>query len=599
MFCVNCGKEIIETSKYCPYCGVRQEFKTKENPKSGFCIGSNNIVFVEGTLKVLKLYERFAKNAKKVVAEFDDFYRRNISTYTLFFKEALPKIVSYMQQSISFGVDVLIDHGVDFVDEDALYESIKEGFENCEVLNHYIEIEDSINKYETNQSEMKRAERANRSQWTGGGFGIGGAIKGAITAKAMNVATGALRSIGDSVIDSKDSEKVRRIKQEAFKEVSLAELEAELFKSCCMVFYAVWNVLADEGLYPQNNLDLKIEKARLKNYWARLSNNSDDRSKVVGVLTDCISKNPFDFDFFTKLLFVLDLNNEREIREYVRLVKYSSHYTELELLAKQIGESTILESRLGRKLSAIERKQYVLALGKVMPELDTEEIAVQIFKKQEEQCVFADTRKMRENVVADFRNNKRIIDDLVSKEKIDQIWKIIEGSTNAYAEYVLCNYYIKKYTQYMKLGNETTFERELVLISKKQTAFSQYLYATLWLKFNSITKIENNDEIFIKKILDASEKGNVSAEAEKGFWGTHGYHHATKTKEEALIVLENAAIKGAPTAMAWYGSYCMRNILGVTKDLDKALFYLTMAAESGQPYGIKEKEYFMQHFRVK
>lgn len=75
---------------------------------------------------------------------------------------------------------------------------------------------------------QKQFERNNRSRWQGGGFGFRGAIKGAIKAGVMNMATDAVRGIGDSISDAVDSKtfdrKVRERSSDTI-EILVSELE--------------------------------------------------------------------------------------------------------------------------------------------------------------------------------------------------------------------------------------------------------------------------------------------------------------------------------------------------------------------------------------
>lgn len=64
-------------------------------------------------------------------------------------------------------------------------------------LSHYVDL---ANEYMKKRAQ-KAYNRANRSQWMGGGFGITGAIKGAAQAAVLNAATGVVRGIGDGISD--------------------------------------------------------------------------------------------------------------------------------------------------------------------------------------------------------------------------------------------------------------------------------------------------------------------------------------------------------------------------------------------------------------
>ena len=61
------------------------------------------------------------------------------------------------------------------------------------ILEKYTEIIDE----KTMLKEYRTLQQSNRSRWQGGGFGVGGAVKGAIIAGALNTGTDFLRSFGD------------------------------------------------------------------------------------------------------------------------------------------------------------------------------------------------------------------------------------------------------------------------------------------------------------------------------------------------------------------------------------------------------------------
>lgn len=63
-------------------------------------------------------------------------------------------------------------------------------------LSHYVNL---ANEYMEKRTQ-KAYNRANRSQWMGGGFGITGAIKGAAQAAVLNAATGVVRGMQRSKV---------------------------------------------------------------------------------------------------------------------------------------------------------------------------------------------------------------------------------------------------------------------------------------------------------------------------------------------------------------------------------------------------------------
>lgn len=81
--------------------------------------------------------------------------------------------------------------------------------ENADSFSSILHQIDNVDNYAQDLAYQRDLERSSRSQWVGGGFGLKGAIKGAVTAGALNAATGAFRSIGDGITDAGDRSNVQ------------------------------------------------------------------------------------------------------------------------------------------------------------------------------------------------------------------------------------------------------------------------------------------------------------------------------------------------------------------------------------------------------
>jgi hypothetical protein len=133
--------------------------------------------------------------------------------------ENCKSIEEVLTQSPIYGqkcIDEEIERGIDLLVKAKIYEysvaRLKVDFDNLiyentseygELLRRYSELKEAKGQYDA----LKKLERDNRSKWQGGGFGIGGAVKGSLKAGAMNAATGMVRGIGDTFSDMRDNAK--------------------------------------------------------------------------------------------------------------------------------------------------------------------------------------------------------------------------------------------------------------------------------------------------------------------------------------------------------------------------------------------------------
>lgn len=120
-----------------------------------------------------------------------------------------------IDRAIEYAIEVLVSNGIMDFDE----ETFKIRYSSTVLYknsNAYISLCQDYQKV-TDAEEALRIEksyqRASRSQWQGGGFGLGGAIKGAVTAGALNIATNSVRGIGDSIADAHDKSRINTVKR--------------------------------------------------------------------------------------------------------------------------------------------------------------------------------------------------------------------------------------------------------------------------------------------------------------------------------------------------------------------------------------------------
>lgn len=106
-------------------------------------------------------------------------------------------------------LDPIINKGIDLLNGLGVYDIDYEMFVNRYLgnsLNCFLdalddmmcEIED-ISQTQSEAREYRQLRKANRSRMIGGGFGLGGAVKGMVQAGAINATTGALHSVGNAI----------------------------------------------------------------------------------------------------------------------------------------------------------------------------------------------------------------------------------------------------------------------------------------------------------------------------------------------------------------------------------------------------------------
>jgi len=147
--------------------------------------------------------------------------------------------------------------------------------------------------------DRKAIEKANRGHWEGGGFGVAGAIKGAVTASAMNLAGSAVHGVLDLASSTMQSAKVSSKKSKIFKDPqTIYVLSIALLKAYIGGFHGVRDELNNHGFSSEN--EVKPDNA------VALSQNaiqySSDKKQEAELLAKSIFMNPFDVNLYAQFL---------------------------------------------------------------------------------------------------------------------------------------------------------------------------------------------------------------------------------------------------------------------------------------------------------
>ena len=210
MFCANCGEKLLEHMIFCPQCGERiicpnerglnkNEFCSavipthinKVKQTTDFNVLNHNITLADSRVNYNKIRKTFCELADSCVHTFGELYKKNLSLKDVI-RNAPQDALEAMQPAVDECIRYLISNDFYTIDADMFYdryiypqEKWSDAFQT--ISDKYAEI--ILDKEQ--QAIYRKKCRENRGRWVGGGFGVQGAVKGAITAGAMNMVEGA------------------------------------------------------------------------------------------------------------------------------------------------------------------------------------------------------------------------------------------------------------------------------------------------------------------------------------------------------------------------------------------------------------------------
>lgn len=306
MTCKKCGRTIKDDFAICPYCGSTIQATEEPVSECKFSVAGRTIVVPDSLVKYDTLRKRFSSKAEELENEYIEFYDKRTHNFNGLFDEEIPEVVRKVVLAVKFGVSVLMEYGIDDIDEDELSErvvsangDIKQALEPIYAkVAEIIEFEESLNDY-------RNAQRMGRSQWEGGGFGVGGAIKGALTAGALNLGTNVFRGIGDSITNSSDREKISKLKRELVTAPETFKLLTDtLYKQAFNVFYSVKDILISEHIIEPVAFEIKRAVARVRNnieQYKAQRENEEVYNRTMDVLCECVLLAPYSAEIYFHL----------------------------------------------------------------------------------------------------------------------------------------------------------------------------------------------------------------------------------------------------------------------------------------------------------
>lgn len=191
-----------------------------------FLDDGENVVFnIEGHIveidDTILNYYAIASVVEESIAGYLESIDKIINELNIGIDRLIDRTATMMQEVINpataFAISCLVNKGVyDITESEFLSKYYYDYADYIGELEPIIERYSEIIGEERYYADLRRFQHENRSRWQGGGFGVTGAIKGAVTATAMNWTTDFFRSFGESKRRRQDETRTREAKNRLF-----------------------------------------------------------------------------------------------------------------------------------------------------------------------------------------------------------------------------------------------------------------------------------------------------------------------------------------------------------------------------------------------
>lgn len=323
--CIECGKEFSDRAAACPNCGcptniTLDEIKNKlsDNIK---IIEKYNIwgyEFVIDTIidKYIVLLKTIRTSRNVFSSKVEQIYNQINDADTLM--EIVPEYFSeLLNEMIKIAIGTLNSFEIYDIDSKMFLEkysaTIDASYLMEPIVNKYFEILD-MEKAAKEYREYLRHARLN--SWTGGGFSIGGAVKGYFKAQILNAGTAFIHSLPDSIKHNQNLAEVSKAKGLLFRDPktkkSVIDAFLNIFDSC---YSSVMNELVTAEKIEKCPFDTEKAIRIINNINDFMIADNWDEAKISQHLLEAFKADPSINDVI-KMMLALENNDNKDLREY-------------------------------------------------------------------------------------------------------------------------------------------------------------------------------------------------------------------------------------------------------------------------------------------
>ena len=396
MFCINCGTKLPDEAKFCFNCGTNLEELLKsinntkviqEEEEKVNDLGDELVEeFIDEEEKLINEKEERVKANKSIILslgnrkiELPPYSKEHIGIEELFymqlsvssdtFTESFNNMHKDLEGMLLFSIEripicyeVAIKQSINFLNSYGYEGAVDTFLEYIGGLRS--EFMDEIGAIATNYEEImmhvaeaeynREIRKASRGMWQGGGFGIGGAIKGAITAKAMNTVSGAFHSmvngIGNANTKAKAESEFRKFYN---NEENIEKLTDMLCMDILRIREALEQSLVDTYGVILPELFTSDKKNKSIDIYNKLVNKEYKDAETYEKILDMLELYPRDEDYY-EIALTYKLDEIDGIKEYAEFFKIS-YVAMRERAIKNIEYNAKLKEKLGNAADIFEK----------------------------------------------------------------------------------------------------------------------------------------------------------------------------------------------------------------------------------------------------
>lgn len=256
------------------------------------------------------MFRKLASDVTDNIAQEYDRTIYNLDTFLVNF----PKLYNS-------GLDILVKKAVDILISEGIWTVTYESFTSQHVNDFHLAVDDYKIMVESFNLTIEANQQRKANAWSyvpniiGGGFGIGGMLKGIATATAFNVIRGGLEASSISNANVKPQQRA-----ELYNRLNRPLLRERIFTDYWRVFLSLVWTLNQNG----KNIWWPTEQStnETANIFKNISNPNFPQDKIPEVMIHIIQTNPYNIEYYKYL--VSKFGETKEVNDIKNYFGYTS-----------------------------------------------------------------------------------------------------------------------------------------------------------------------------------------------------------------------------------------------------------------------------------
>lgn len=294
------------------------------------------------TIQWLQLYYGFQYKENIIATAFSDTYLETFKSFDQLINGIHQLYADHVAQMLKWSIQLLMFFGIDMYGATDIMEECKD----LSLLPRVPGFERRLEKIDNRATQLKMKStyvQATRRQWSGSGFGttisstINATVKASVAAETMNIGSGILHGIGDSIVQAMDNSEIKGMGKNLFENPDTRrEFCNALITSCIDIANVVMKMIEKhstimldhlEGIIIFENESLEKIDDRMLN--AKIENNLSAQKwdYTYALLVEKLRRQPLDADVFEQI-FALTIQRDKSFggEKFESAIRYAGDF---------------------------------------------------------------------------------------------------------------------------------------------------------------------------------------------------------------------------------------------------------------------------------